>query len=78
MIFGPAYKGIPLVTAVAMAWFQLYNQDVDVSYNRKEAKDHGEVSAPFFSFCLVYINYFECNCPKCNYLIYNWLECFIH
>jgi orotate phosphoribosyltransferase len=41
LLFGPAYKGIPLVTAVAMA---LAEQGVDVpfAYNRKEAKDHGE------------------------------------
>ncbi|KAJ1398889.1 phosphoribosyltransferase-like protein, partial [Ochromonadaceae sp. CCMP2298] len=42
VIFGPAYKGIPLVTAVAMSWSLLYGEDKDVSYNRKEAKDHGE------------------------------------
>jgi orotate phosphoribosyltransferase len=44
VLFGPAYKGIPLSAAVAMSWAQLYGQDTDVSYNRKEAKDHGEVS----------------------------------
>ena len=42
VIFGPAYKGIPLATAVAVAWFDLYAENKDVSYNRKEAKDHGE------------------------------------
>ena len=42
VIFGPAYKGIPLATAVAVAWFDLYGENKDVSYNRKEAKDHGE------------------------------------
>lgn len=42
VIFGPAYKGIPLATAVGMAWFQLYGESKDICYNRKEAKDHGE------------------------------------
>lgn len=42
VIFGPAYKGIPLATAVAVAWFDLYGENKAVSYNRKEAKDHGE------------------------------------
>ena len=41
MLFGPAYKGIPLVTAVSVA---LADQGIDrpYAYNRKEAKDHGE------------------------------------
>lgn len=42
VIFGPAYKGIPLATAVSIAWFQLYGESKEVTYNRKEAKDHGE------------------------------------
>lgn len=42
VIFGPAYKGIPLATAFAMAWFELFGESKDVTYNRKEAKDHGE------------------------------------
>jgi hypothetical protein len=41
VLFGPAYKGIPLATAVGMALFNL-GVDVGVCYNRKEAKDHGE------------------------------------
>lgn len=40
-LFGPAYKGIPLVAAVAMALAGL-GRNVPFSYNRKEAKDHGE------------------------------------
>jgi orotate phosphoribosyltransferase len=44
VIFGPAYKGIPLVTAFTMAWYELYQESKDICYNRKEAKDHGEVS----------------------------------
>ena len=42
LIFGPAYKGIPLATAISIAWFDLYGDDKDIAYNRKEAKDHGE------------------------------------
>ncbi len=41
MLFGPAYKGIPLVTAVACALAD-QGRDVPYAYNRKEAKDHGE------------------------------------
>lgn len=40
-LFGPAYKGIPLVAAVACALAQR-GHDVPFAYNRKEAKDHGE------------------------------------
>lgn len=42
VIFGPAYKGIPLVTAFSMAWFDLFGENKAIAYNRKEAKDHGE------------------------------------
>lgn len=41
-LFGPAYKGIPLATAVAMDYFTRFGDDLSVSYNRKEKKDHGE------------------------------------
>jgi orotate phosphoribosyltransferase len=41
VLFGPAYKGIPLVSAVAIAMSNL-GRDVEFTYNRKEAKDHGE------------------------------------
>jgi orotate phosphoribosyltransferase len=41
MLFGPAYKGIPLVTAVALALAE-QGHDLPYAYNRKEAKDHGE------------------------------------
>jgi orotate phosphoribosyltransferase len=41
MLFGPAYKGIPLVTATALA-FAARGRDLPLAYNRKEAKDHGE------------------------------------
>jgi orotate phosphoribosyltransferase len=40
-LFGPAYKGIPLVTAVACALADR-GRDIPYVYNRKEAKDHGE------------------------------------
>ena len=42
MIFGPAYKGIPLATAAAIALADHHGRDVPYAYNRKEAKDHGE------------------------------------
>jgi orotate phosphoribosyltransferase len=41
MLFGPAYKGIPLVTTVAVA-LAAAGRDLPYAYNRKEAKDHGE------------------------------------
>ncbi len=42
MLFGPAYKGIPLVTATAIALAEHHNQDYPLCFNRKETKDHGE------------------------------------
>ncbi|WP_018414660.1 orotate phosphoribosyltransferase [Teredinibacter turnerae] len=42
MIFGPAYKGIPLAAATAIALADHHNRDLPYAYNRKEAKDHGE------------------------------------
>ncbi|CAG8477307.1 8025_t:CDS:1, partial [Paraglomus occultum] len=42
VIFGPAYKGIPLVSSTAIALSTEHNLDVPYSFNRKEAKDHGE------------------------------------
>jgi orotate phosphoribosyltransferase len=42
LLFGPAYKGIPLVTATAMALSEEHGIDVPIAFNRKEAKDHGE------------------------------------
>jgi orotate phosphoribosyltransferase len=42
MLFGPAYKGIALATATAVALAQDHGRDVPVAFNRKEAKDHGE------------------------------------
>jgi len=42
MLFGPAYKGIPLVTATAAALAERHELDLPFAFNRKEAKDHGE------------------------------------
>jgi orotate phosphoribosyltransferase len=42
VLFGPAYKGIPLVATVAVALAEQYGRDVPWCFNRKEAKDHGE------------------------------------
>ncbi len=42
LLFGPAYKGIPLVSATAVALAAHHGRDVPFSFNRKEAKDHGE------------------------------------
>ncbi len=42
VLFGPAYKGIPLVAVTAMALYLDHGLDVPYAFNRKEAKDHGE------------------------------------
>jgi orotate phosphoribosyltransferase len=42
LVFGPAYKGIPLAAATAIALADQHNRDLPYCYNRKEAKDHGE------------------------------------
>ncbi len=42
VIFGPAYKGIPIGTTVSVALFNRYGVDKPVCFNRKETKDHGE------------------------------------
>jgi orotate phosphoribosyltransferase len=42
MLFGPAYKGIPLVTATAIALSADHGRTVPYAFNRKEAKEHGE------------------------------------
>jgi orotate phosphoribosyltransferase len=47
MLFGPAYKGIPLVSATAIALAELYQRDYPYCFNRKEAKDHGEGGITF-------------------------------
>src|ERR1700678_1997421 len=42
MLFGPAYKGIPLATTTAVALAAQHARSVSYAFNRKEAKDHGE------------------------------------
>jgi len=42
LLFGPAYKGIPLAAITASALFQQHQRDLPYAFNRKEAKDHGE------------------------------------
>ena len=42
MLFGPAYKGIPLVSTIAMALYEKHGKDYPYAFNRKEAKAHGE------------------------------------
>jgi len=42
MLYGPAYKGIPLVCATAIAYSRLTSIDIPFAFNRKENKDHGE------------------------------------
>ena len=57
MLFGPAYKGIPLVTLAAAALAEQHDIDVPYSFNRKEAKAHGEggslVGAPLSGRVLI-------------------------
>jgi len=57
MLFGPAYKGIPLAAATAVALAREHGRDVPWAYNRKEAKDHGEggmvVGAPLSGRVLI-------------------------
>ena len=42
MLYGPAYKGIPLASAAVIALAEQHGMDVPYAFNRKEAKDHGE------------------------------------
>ncbi len=43
VLFGPAYKGIPLSVATTMAFSKLYGKEIRYCSNRKEIKDHGDV-----------------------------------
>ena len=43
VLFGPAYKGIPLAVATTIAFSELYGKDIRYCSNRKEIKDHGDV-----------------------------------
>lgn len=42
MLFGPAYKGIPLVAATSVILFEKFHKNMPYCFNRKEAKDHGD------------------------------------
>jgi orotate phosphoribosyltransferase len=42
VLFGPAYKGIPLAAVTAAALYDQHGRDLPYAFNRKEAKDHGE------------------------------------
>jgi orotate phosphoribosyltransferase len=57
MLFGPAYKGIPLATAAAVALADRHGRSVPIAYDRKEAKNHGEggltVGAPLAGRVLI-------------------------
>lgn len=43
VLFGPAYKGIPLIVATTIAYSELYGKEIRYCSNRKEVKDHGDV-----------------------------------
>jgi len=57
MIYGPAYKGIPLAASLAIALADHHERDMPYCFNRKEAKDHGEggtiVGAPLAGRVLI-------------------------
>ena len=42
VLFGPAYKGIPLATATSIILFEKFNKNIPYCFNRKEKKDHGD------------------------------------
>lgn len=42
LIYGPAYKGIPLAAVTSASLYRLFKKDIAYAYNRKEIKDHGE------------------------------------
>ena len=42
MIYGPAYKGVPLASAMAISFHEIFGKNYPFCFNRKEIKDHGE------------------------------------
>ena len=68
MLYGPAYKGIPLVASVAVAFFESGARDVPYAFNRKEAKDHGEggttVGAPLSGRVLIVDDVISAGTPR--------------
>lgn len=50
VLFGPAYKGIPLAVATSIAYFSLYGKEKKYSCDRKEAKDHGADKGDFLGY----------------------------
>ena len=52
VLFGPAYKGIPLSVATTMAYHRLYGKEIRYCSNRKEAKDHGADKGGFLGSSL--------------------------
>ncbi len=57
LLYGPAYKGIPLAAATAIALYQITSKDIPYAFNRKETKKHGEggttVGAPIAGRVLI-------------------------
>ena len=57
MLYGPAYKGIPLASATVIALADHHKRDIPYAFNRKEAKDHGEggtiVGAPLLGKVMI-------------------------
>jgi orotate phosphoribosyltransferase len=57
IFYGPAYKGIPLVSSTSIAYAQLTGTDAPFAFNRKEVKDHGEggvlVGTPLYGQVLI-------------------------
>jgi orotate phosphoribosyltransferase len=42
LVYGPAYKGIPLAVTISSAIYRMFDKNIGFTFNRKEAKDHGE------------------------------------
>lgn len=50
VLFGPAYKGIPLAVTTAIAYFELYGKEIKYCSDRKEEKDHGADKGSFLGY----------------------------